>query len=128
MLGEIASALKILDVLTGWFKKLPFSKKEQQDTIVTRFFQLFEAHGVHRNQIPSLINHGLTIANIQTEESLLPCHNEELLNDVCELFAVRREWLDGFCWGVYRKYEHGDEEWYQCYAENIAFETEYLEN
>ncbi|MFW2371893.1 MAG: DUF3800 domain-containing protein [Gammaproteobacteria bacterium] len=34
--------------------------------------------------------------------------------------------VDSFCWGVYRKYEHGDTEWYQCYADKIAFETEYL--
>ncbi len=34
--------------------------------------------------------------------------------------------VDLFCWGIYRKYEQGDTEWYQRYADKIAFETEYL--
>ncbi|NOX09308.1 MAG: DUF3800 domain-containing protein [Gammaproteobacteria bacterium] len=34
--------------------------------------------------------------------------------------------VDSFCWGIYRKYEHSDTEWYQFYAGKIAFETEYL--
>lgn len=34
--------------------------------------------------------------------------------------------VDLFCWGIYRKYEHGDTQWYQTYARKIAFETEYL--
>lgn len=34
--------------------------------------------------------------------------------------------VDCFCWGIYRKYEHGDAEWYNCFAEQIAFETLYL--
>ncbi len=34
--------------------------------------------------------------------------------------------VDLFCWGIYRKYEHGDRGWYQRYASRIAFETEYM--
>ncbi len=34
--------------------------------------------------------------------------------------------VDLFCWGVFRKYERGDVEWYANYADKIAFETEYL--
>lgn len=34
--------------------------------------------------------------------------------------------VDLFCWGIYRKYEHGDIQWYRTYARKIAFETEYL--
>ncbi len=36
--------------------------------------------------------------------------------------------VDLFCWGVYRKYEHGDLNWYREYANRIAFETEYLKD
>ncbi len=36
--------------------------------------------------------------------------------------------VDLFCWGVYRKYEHSDIEWYQRYGNKIVFETEYLGN
>lgn len=34
--------------------------------------------------------------------------------------------VDLFCWGIFRKYEAGDTEWYEMYREAIAFETEYL--
>lgn len=34
--------------------------------------------------------------------------------------------VDLFCWGVFRKYEHGDYGWYREYGERIRFETEYL--
>jgi len=34
--------------------------------------------------------------------------------------------VDLFCWGVFRKYESGDERWYGLYRHKIEFETEYL--
>lgn len=36
--------------------------------------------------------------------------------------------VDLFCWGVFRKYEHGDYDWYREYGARIAFETEYLKD
>ena len=59
-------------------------------------------------------------------ESLLPLNvplniYHESSQDNTGLQAV-----DLFCWGIYRKYEVGDLEWYQHYRRRIAFETEYL--
>jgi hypothetical protein len=34
--------------------------------------------------------------------------------------------VDLFCWGIYRKYEYGDLDWYRNYRARIRFETEYL--
>lgn len=34
--------------------------------------------------------------------------------------------VDLFCWGIFRKYEMGDSEWYDVYRDAIGFETEYL--
>lgn len=34
--------------------------------------------------------------------------------------------VDLFCWGIFRKYESNDKEWYDIYKEAIAFETEYF--
>ena len=34
--------------------------------------------------------------------------------------------VDLFCWGIFRKYESRDLEWYRAYQNMIAFETEYL--
>jgi len=34
--------------------------------------------------------------------------------------------VDLFCWGIFRKYEMGDSEWYDVYQDALVFETEYL--
>ncbi len=34
--------------------------------------------------------------------------------------------VDLFCWGIFRKYEKGDSDWYDIYSKSIVFETEYL--
>lgn len=33
--------------------------------------------------------------------------------------------VDLFCWGIYRKYEHQDTEWYQAFESVISYEKEY---
>ena len=34
--------------------------------------------------------------------------------------------VDLFCWGIFRKYEIGDCDWYRTYSSKIRYETEYL--
>jgi len=34
---------------------------------------------------------------------------------------------DIFSWGIFRKYERGDTEWYQYFCNKIGFDTLYLE-
>lgn len=34
--------------------------------------------------------------------------------------------VDLFCWGVFRKYERQDTQWYDVFKNQIKFETEYL--
>lgn len=93
--GEIASILSIID----WVKKLFRDNKNfgvvLSESVATRFICLFESHGVHRNQIPRFFGHGLTLADVQRDEVLLLKLSESMLDAACEMFAVRREWLDG---------------------------------
>jgi hypothetical protein len=35
--------------------------------------------------------------------------------------------VDLFCWGIYRKYERKDEEWYAIFKQTIMFEGIYCE-
>lgn len=78
------------------------------ESVATRFVRLCESHGVHRNQIPRFIGHGLTLKDVQDDASLLAKLDETILQAVCERFAVRREWLDGAepqihpCHGFYK--------------------------
>ncbi|WP_423064206.1 DUF3800 domain-containing protein [Candidiatus Paracoxiella cheracis] len=34
--------------------------------------------------------------------------------------------VDSFSWGIFRKYERNDTAWYDCFKQQIHFETEYL--
>ena len=36
--------------------------------------------------------------------------------------------VDLFCWGIYRKYEHQDSEWYKTFESMICYEKEYKAN
>lgn len=69
--------------------------EQNDETVVTRFVRIFENHGVHRNQIPRFIGHGLSVRDVQDDASLLAKLDEPLLQAVCERFAISREWLDG---------------------------------
>ncbi|MDO6563855.1 hypothetical protein Q4488_10725 [Amphritea sp. 1_MG-2023] len=65
------------------------------ESIPERFFALFEAHGVHRNQIPSFFGKGLTLTDVSSPETLLSKLSPELLVEAAELFAINLEWLQG---------------------------------
>lgn len=96
VLGEIDSAISLWERVQKLRKK---PEVKQQVSIATRFFELFEAHGVHRNQIPKFLadarDKTLSLADVSDEQRLLESLDDELLDTVCELFGVRRAWLDG---------------------------------
>jgi hypothetical protein len=68
LVGEVNAAFSLWDRISRW---LHSRKNLPTESIATRFVRLFESHGVHRNQIPSFIGHGLTLQDIQDDTSLL---------------------------------------------------------
>lgn len=64
--------------------------------------RLFEAHGIHRNQIPRFFGNGLMLADIESNEKLLPKLSPELLQLAADLFAIRIEWLEGVDEQIYK--------------------------
>lgn len=107
--GEINAGFTLVENIKKLFKK-------PEATVASRFVQLFEKHGVHRNQIPRFLGHGLTVATVADDTTLLPALTEEILNAACELFAVRREWLDGVDTQIYPLHD-----FYKCPEEFSAF-------
>jgi hypothetical protein len=95
-----------------FFWKAP-SEKESKDvkqineveikaeTIATRFIALFEAHGVHRNQIEEFFGHGLDIPSCATDEELLKKLTPEIITDAVILFGVNKDWLEGSSTEIY---------------------------
>lgn len=82
--------------LTERFKRFLAKRKEAApaETLAGRFFRLFEAHGVHRNQILRFFGHGLQLKDVQSEAALLQCLTDAHLADACALFGVQRQWLE----------------------------------
>ncbi len=76
------------------FKNTPPTDKQNTE-ITNRFIQLFEKHGVHRNQIPQFFDYGLTLVDVVDHEKLLAKLTPITLQAACDLFAVRLEWLLG---------------------------------
>ena len=100
--GELKAGWSLLKELFNFFKK---NRTKPKEPISTRFVRLFETHGVNRNQIPGFFGFGLTVADVSTDEILLNRLTEEMLNSASEIFAVRREWLDGAESQVYNCYD-----------------------
>ena len=90
--GEIESFLSVTDRLGRFLARKTTASEE---TIAQRLVKLFQAHGVHRNQIPRLLMDSLSLADVSRDESLTAALTEDLLATTCELFAVNRDWLDG---------------------------------
>ncbi len=95
MLGEILATLNIGEKVWKFIGAIRKTKPTQSETMSSRFIRLFECHGVHRNQIPRFFGHGLTVKDVQDDQSLLGKLDEPLLEAACVRFGVRREWLDG---------------------------------
>lgn len=91
--GEVDSMLNLMEKIKRYYKS--FKRPISSQSVTVRFIQLFEVHGVHRNQIPRFFGHGFTLKDVQDDSSLILKLDEKVLDAVCKLFAVRREWLDG---------------------------------
>ncbi|EJG0707133.1 hypothetical protein [Vibrio parahaemolyticus] len=99
--GEIESFVSLVERVIKPFNK---GDKTHQELLSTRLVSVFEAHGVHRNQIPNVIGHGLTLHDVSSDERLLEKLNNEILASTCNLFGINRDWLDGSSEEVYPTY------------------------
>lgn len=68
---------------------------DSPEAVAERFVNLFEAHGVHRNQILQFFDKNLTLKSLSSSHALSEVLTEDMLEKACSIFNVRREWLDG---------------------------------
>lgn len=90
--GELNS---IITIAERFFRLWKRQKTKAVTSVARRFVELFEAHGVHRNQIPRFFGHDITLVDLADDAALLLKLTEPVLDAACSLFAVRRGWLDG---------------------------------
>ncbi len=113
MLDQVDAFFSLLER----FKKYA-AAKQKTDTLPSRFVSLFKNHGVHRNQIPRFFDHGLTLADVASDDKLLVKLTPDILQVASELFAVRLEWLEGVDDIIYETHDFYKQP--QAYAEFLA--------
>lgn len=59
-------------------------------------------------------------------EALLPLNTNLNILHLTSQESTGLQAVDLFCWGIFRKYENNDNEWYNAYRHKVRFETEYL--
>lgn len=92
MFDQIEAALSLWDRLRKWHGS---RHESHQESLAGRVLRVFESHGVHRNQIPRFVGNGLNLHDVHDDATLLAKIDEQLMETICERFAIRREWLDG---------------------------------
>lgn len=122
MLEEIGTTIIVGVLKKCWdYLKEYFAAKKQPaevDSVASRFIRLFEKHGVHRNQIPRFFGHGLSLADVSSNELLLSKLTPEILRAASELFAISLEWLEAVDKKIYETHD-----FYKCpeaYAKFLA--------
>jgi hypothetical protein len=90
VLGEIEAAVSLLERLEKLFRR----RKAIEPTVAARFVQLFEGHGIHRNQLPRFLGGTLTLADMHDDAQLLARLDDTLVEHAASLLGARREWLD----------------------------------
>ena len=116
MFGEIESFCALVDRVKNLFKSHSNPSSDSKELVSTRLVQLYEAHGVHRNQIPKVIGQGLTLHDVSTDERLLEKLTDKILSSTCQLFGINRDWLDGASDEIYPTYN-----FYKCPAKFEVF-------
>ena len=88
MLGEVEAGLNLLDQIRNWYRTW---KNPPAESVATRLIRLFHSYGVHRNQIPRFLSHGITLQDLRHDDTLLANLNESTLDAACVRFAVRHK-------------------------------------
>jgi hypothetical protein len=102
-IGEVTGLFGIIDKVRDYWQTRQESKKLAQIQIVARrFVQLFEMHGVNRNQIPRFFDNSLTLSTLQDDAKLLEVLTSEKLLAAAQLFDVRLDWLEGATDEIYK--------------------------
>ena len=95
--SELNNALSLVTRTTSWLRH----RETSRQSVARRFVRLFAARGIHRNQMNRVLGLNATLADVQTDESLVKILTDELLDKAARLFAVRREWLEGATEKIY---------------------------
>jgi len=103
--GEVAAFTSLIERIFKIRKEKNKNERKKEELISTRFINICNAHGVHRNQIPRLFNTNLSLYDVQSDQHLLKKLDDDMLVKACELFGINRDWLDGISPQIYPTYD-----------------------
>ncbi|WP_412536541.1 hypothetical protein [Marinobacter sp. MIT932201] len=92
IISEINSFIDLVARVKSWITER--RSKSQPSTPAGRFIKLFEAHGIHRNQIPRYFPEALSLAVVQSDEKLSEVLDQRLIDSASQLFGVNPEWIE----------------------------------
>lgn len=119
------------DIKNWWDKKSkPYAPiiNSSPEAVAQRFISLFEHHGVQRSQIPAFFGRDLQLKDFKNTDTLIDKLSDPVLHDACELFGVRREWLDGVDEDIYELHDfYKHPEGYRTYLNDLLTENASLE-
>ena len=118
--SELEAGLSLVERMLKKFRRHDTNQtneqtEENKTLVSTRFVQVCEAHGIHRNQIPRVFGSDLTLYDVQSDIHLLKKMDDTLLIKASNLLGVKRDWLEGASEQIY--------ETYNFYQEPQAFQT-----
>lgn len=122
MFGDVLAFFQLYDRFKNKF--LITQRYGQDSSLSSRFFALFESHGVHRNQIPEFFGHGLDISSCDSERELLKKLTPDIITDAAELFGINKDWLEGSSAEIYDIpdfYKHPEE--FESYLSSLLERT-----
>ena len=56
---------------------------------------------------------------------MLPLNVPLNIRHMCSHQSYGIQAVDLFCWGIFRRYERGDEEWYRKFSDKIVYEQRF---
>lgn len=102
--GEIESFASLLERAIKLFKRRSNIQESKEELVSTRLINAFQAHGVHRNQVPRVLGYGLTLKDVKSDEYLLEKLDEQIISSACTMLGINRGWLEGASEEVYDTY------------------------
>lgn len=83
-----------IDLRALWRKLNNKPKNDSVLPVAERFLKIFQDHGVAVSQIPRLIPL-VDLERLRSTEALLPALTPQVIQQVSELFGIKRAWLEG---------------------------------
>ncbi len=88
-------------------QKIQNENKSNENEIVQRIIKVFEAHEVHKNEIPRVVpsEYGISLISLKDDKSFLEKITPEFVDWLCTFFGIRREHIEK---GDQRLYDTAD--------------------